>query len=107
MPLVCLLQETSKHWSKTSQLIQTTRWLPATFISDYYIIVDVQALCLSSFRFDTVLGVLCLCLQVAAQNGVSVTLVDVNQDLLAKGKERIETSLKRVIKKQFAEDQKV
>ena len=107
MPLVCLLQEMSEHWSKTSQLIQTTRWLPATFISEYYIIVNVHALCLSSLQFDTVLGVLCLCLQVAAQNGVSVTLVDVNQDLLAKGKERIETSLKRVIKKQFAEDQKV
>lgn len=46
-------------------------------------------------------------LQVAAQNGVSVTLVDVSEDLLAKGRERIETSLKRVVKKQFANDVKV
>ena len=46
-------------------------------------------------------------LQVAAQNGVYVTLVDVSEDLLAKGKERIETSLKRVVKKQFADDVKV
>ena len=46
-------------------------------------------------------------LQVAAQNGVSVTLVDVSEDLLTKGRERIETSLKRVAKKQFANDVKV
>ena len=38
---------------------------------------------------------------------MSVTLVDVSEDLLAKGRERIETSLRRVVKKQFAEDQKV
>ena len=50
----------------------------------------------------------CVCLlQVAAQNGVSVTLVDVSEDLLTKGRERIETSLKRVVKKKFADDAKV
>lgn len=41
--------------------------------------------------------------QVAAQNSVHATLVDVSDEILMNAKSRIETSLKRVAKKQFAE----
>lgn len=36
-----------------------------------------------------------------------MTLVDVNDDLLQQAKARIDTSLKRVAKKKFPEDEKV
>ncbi|KAI8866885.1 Hadh protein [Ramicandelaber brevisporus] len=42
--------------------------------------------------------------QVAAQNNFSVTMVDVNDQVLAKGQGYIASSLKRVAKKQFPED---
>nr|XP_020484249.1 hydroxyacyl-coenzyme A dehydrogenase, mitochondrial [Labrus bergylta] len=41
--------------------------------------------------------------QVAAQTGHSVTLVDTNEDILKKAVKGIEGSLKRVVKKKFAE----
>ena len=45
--------------------------------------------------------------QVAAQTGHQVCLVDVSQEILQKADDRIKTSLKRVAKKNFAEDPKV
>ncbi|CAN7993029.1 unnamed protein product [Ixodes hexagonus] len=44
--------------------------------------------------------------QVASQTGHQVVLVDVSKDVLEKSKGRIEESLKRVAKKQFADDKK-
>ena len=43
----------------------------------------------------------------AAQNSVHATLVDVSDEILMNAKSRIETSLKRVAKKQFAEKPQV
>ena len=48
-----------------------------------------------------------ICTQVAAQTGHQVCLVDVSQEVLQKAEDRIKTSLKRVAKKNFAEDPKV
>lgn len=42
--------------------------------------------------------------QVGAQTGHKVTLVDLNEDVLAKSKNRIGESIKRVAKKQFKDD---
>ncbi|KAK9766144.1 hypothetical protein K7432_004997 [Basidiobolus ranarum] len=42
--------------------------------------------------------------QVAAQNGYSVTLVDVSEDHLAKGKSIISSSLKRIARKKFTDE---
>jgi len=41
--------------------------------------------------------------QVTAASGIAVTMVDIKQELLDKAKARIETSLQRVAKKQFAD----
>ena len=49
----------------------------------------------------------CLSLQVSAHTGHSVTLVDLNNDLLTRAEQRIKGSLQRVAKKQFPDDQKV
>ena len=46
-------------------------------------------------------------LQVAAQTGHSVFVVDLSKEILSKAEERIKTSLQRVAKKTFAEDPKV
>ena len=43
-------------------------------------------------------------LQVAAQTGHTVTLVDVSDDLLKKSKKNIETSLARVVKKAYKDN---
>ena len=45
------------------------------------------------------------CLQVAAQTGHKVTLVDISQDVLDKSAGRIGESIKRVAKKQHKDDQ--
>jgi hypothetical protein len=45
--------------------------------------------------------------QIAAQTGHQVTMVDVSDDVLQKSKNNISKSLQRVVKKQFADDQKV
>ena len=45
--------------------------------------------------------------QVAAQTGHNVQLVDVSEDILSQAGKRIETSLGRVAKKNYAEDPKV
>ena len=45
--------------------------------------------------------------QVSAHTGHSVTLVDLNNDLLTRAEQRIKGSLQRVAKKQFPDDQKV
>ncbi len=44
-------------------------------------------------------------LQVAAQTGHQVTLVDMNDDILQKSQSNIQKSLSRVAKKKFAEDE--
>ena len=49
----------------------------------------------------------CCYLQVAAQTGHSVVLVDQTDTILQKAKERIDTSLKRVANKQHPDDAKV
>ena len=46
-------------------------------------------------------------MQVAAQTGHTVYVVDLNKDILTKAEERIKISLQRVAKKKFAEDPKV
>lgn len=49
-----------------------------------------------------------LCIaKVAAATGHSVTLVDTNDDILKKGVKGIEGSLKRVVKKKFADKPEV
>ena len=45
--------------------------------------------------------------QVAAQTGHSVWLVDVSQDLLDKARAAISTSVQRVAKRTFSQDPKV
>lgn len=45
--------------------------------------------------------------QVAAQTGHNVTMVDMNEDILAKSTAHIQKSLSRVVKKQFKDDQAV
>merc|ERR1712133_358675 len=42
--------------------------------------------------------------QVTAQAGINVTMVDMNEDLLKKSTDRIGKSLSRVVKKKFADD---
>ena len=44
-------------------------------------------------------------LQVAAQTGHKVTLVDISQDVLDKSAARIGESIKRVAKKEYKDDQ--
>ena len=46
-------------------------------------------------------------MQVAAQTGHNVTVVDVSEDILNKSKENIKKSLERVAKKKNPEDEKV
>ena len=46
-------------------------------------------------------------LQVAAQTGHQVTMVDVSEELLNKSKSSIEKSLQRVAKKKFADNPQV
>ena len=46
-----------------------------------------------------------LLLQVAAQTGHKVTLVDISQDVLDKSAARIGESIKRVAKKEYKDDQ--
>ena len=46
-------------------------------------------------------------MQVAAQTGHSVWLVDVSQDLLDKARAAISTSVQRVAKRTFSQDPKV
>ena len=48
-----------------------------------------------------------ICTQVAAQTGHSVCLVDVSREILQNAEDRIQTSIKRVAKKMFAEEPKV
>src|SRR4051812_39572570 len=43
--------------------------------------------------------------QVAAQNGFKVTMVDIEQSFIDKGKKIIDASLTRVAKKQFKDDE--
>lgn len=50
---------------------------------------------------------LCYCMQVAAQTGHSVFLVDVKEELLDKARTSISASIGRVAKKTFSEDPKV
>ena len=46
-------------------------------------------------------------LQVSANNGYNVTLVDLNDELLQRASKRIESSIQRVAKKSFPEDEQV
>src|SRR2546423_11446116 len=43
--------------------------------------------------------------QVAAQNGFKVTMVDLNQEFINRGKDIINASLKRIAKKQHKDDE--
>ena len=53
-------------------------------------------------------NVLWVCLlQVSAQTGHRVVVVDMTDELLRSAQERIKTSLKRVAKKKFSDDEKV
>ena len=60
------------------------------------------------FRFVVPYTIVLKCkllLQVAAQTGHKVTLVDISQDLLDKAAARIGESIKRVAKKEYKDDQ--